>query len=103
MFPIESENLRRRIVDELIPTYLGDNVRTRVLRSDGTYARATTGGGVAHRSQYELLQRGASRDRALAEAADEPLSFEAITDLADGNGEAGHVPRKRKNKRTSAR
>ena len=45
MFPIESEDLRRRIVDELIPTYLGDNLRTRVLRSDGTYARATPGDG----------------------------------------------------------
>jgi polyphosphate kinase len=103
MFPIESEDLRRRIVDELIPTYLGDNVRTRVLRSDGTYARASAGSGVVHRSQYELLQRVASRDRALAEAASEPLSFDAITDLAEGNGEAGRVRPKRKNKRNPAR
>jgi polyphosphate kinase len=103
MFPIESEDLRRQIVDELIPTYLSDNVRTRVLRSDGTYVRASAGDGGAHRSQSELLQRAASRDRALAEAAIEPLSFDAITDLADGNGEAGRVRRKRKNKRSPAR
>src|SRR6476659_1166509 len=63
MFPIESDDLRRRIVEDLIPTYLSDNVRTRVLRADGTYARASAGSGVAHRSQYELLQRVASRDR----------------------------------------
>src|SRR4029079_2772484 len=69
MFPIESEDLRRRIVDELIPTYLSDNIHTRVLRSDGTYARASASGGVVHRAQYELLQQVASRDRALAEAA----------------------------------
>jgi polyphosphate kinase len=103
MFPIESEDLRRRIVDELIPTYLGDNVRTRILRSDGTYSRATAGDGAEHRSQYELLQRAASRDRALAEAANEPLSFDAITNLSDGNGEADRVRRKRKSKRNPAR
>jgi polyphosphate kinase len=105
MFPIESEDLRRQIVDELIPTYLGDNARTRVLRSDGTYARTSAGGGVVHRSQYELLQRVASRDREIEEAANEPLSFDAITDLAEsnGNGEVGRIRPKRKNKRNTAR
>src|SRR4051812_31125051 len=107
MFPIESEDLRRQIVDVLIPTYLADNVRTRVLRSDGTYARMSPGSGVAHRSQYELLQRVASRDRALEEAASEPLSFDAITALAESNGndngEVGRVRPKRKNKRNTAR
>jgi polyphosphate kinase len=98
MFPIESEDLRRQIVDELIPTYLGDNVRTRVLRSDGTYVRASAGSGAAHRSQYELLQRAALRDGALAEAASEPLSFDAITALAEGNGEAGRLRPRRKKK-----
>src|SRR4029077_9413645 len=39
MFPLESEDLRRRIVEDIIPTYLGDNSRTRVLPPDGTYAR----------------------------------------------------------------
>ena len=101
MFPIESEELRRRIVDELIPTYLNDNVRTRTLRPDGTYARATPGNNVPHRCQVELLQRAASRDRALAAAASEPPSFEAISEMADG--EPGRARSKRKNKRNPAR
>jgi polyphosphate kinase len=98
MFPIESEDLRRQIVDEIIPTYLGDNVRTRVLRADGTYARASAVSGTAHRSQYELLQRAALRDGVLAAAESEPLSFDAITALAEGNGEAGRVRPRRKKK-----
>jgi len=102
MFPLESEELRKRIVEDIIPTYLSDNAHTRILRADGTYTRSPSGEGTAHRSQYELLQRVASRDRALEGAASEPFSFEAITDLVDGNGEAGRRP-KRKNKRNPAR
>src|SRR3954471_15425174 len=98
MFPIESEDLRRRIVDDLIPTYLGNSVRTRVLRADGTYVRASASGGAAHRSQYELLQRAALRDGVLAAAESEPLSFDAITALAEGNGEAGRIRPRRKKK-----
>jgi polyphosphate kinase len=96
MFPIESEDLRRRIVDDIIPIYLSDNARTRILKADGTYARATPGDGPMHRSQYELLQRAAARERETAEADRIPLSFDAITDLANGNGEAGRVRPKRK-------
>lgn len=55
MFPVEAEDIRQRIVDEIIPTYLNDNQRTRVLQSDGTYTRVTAGNGPAHRSQVELL------------------------------------------------
>ncbi len=98
MFPIESEDLRRRIVDELIPIYLSDNVRTRILRPDGTYARATPGNDVPHRCQYELLQRVASRDRTLAAAAGEPPSFEAISNLMKTSSESGGTRHKRKKK-----
>ncbi len=103
MFPIESEDLRRRIVDDIIPIYLGDNVSTRILRSDGTYAHASAGDGTPHRSQHELLQRAASRDKALTEAAREPLSFDAISELADGNGAAVRDRGKPKSKKSPAR
>ena len=56
MFPIEAPELRRRICNEIIPTYLADNKRARTLRSDGTYVRVTPRKGEAlHRSQYDLL------------------------------------------------
>ncbi len=69
MFPVEVGGFAAADCRGIIPTYLSDNRRMRVLRPDGTYARASAGGGAAHRSQYELLQLAASRDRALAEAA----------------------------------
>ncbi len=69
MFPIESENLRRRLVEEIIPTYLADNSHTRVLRPDGTYARESATDGPIHRSQYELLERAAARDVEFGDAA----------------------------------
>jgi hypothetical protein len=90
-------------VEDIIPTYLGDNCHTRILRADGTYARAAVADGPTHRSQYELLQRAAARELESVEAARMPLSFEAISDLTDGNGEVTYVRPKRKNKRNPAR
>jgi polyphosphate kinase len=105
MFPIESEELRRRIVDDIIPTYLSDNVRTRILRADGSYTRASAGDGTAHRSQYELLQQAAVREQESAAAARLPLSFDAISESidGDGNGEVMYSKRKRKSKKNTAR
>jgi polyphosphate kinase len=57
MFPIESELLKQRIVGEIIPTYMKDNVKARVLRADGTYARIKhEPGEPAYRSQEEFLK-----------------------------------------------
>ncbi len=57
MFPVEAEDLRRRIVEEIVPAYLGDNSRARILLADGQYARAERRDSeTARRSQTELLQ-----------------------------------------------
>lgn len=40
MFPIEAPELKRRICEEIIPAYLRDNCRARVLMPDGSYVRA---------------------------------------------------------------
>jgi polyphosphate kinase len=55
MFPIESPDLKRRILHEIIPIYQRDNTRTRVLRADGTYYRESPDGHTPHRSQEEFL------------------------------------------------
>jgi polyphosphate kinase len=39
MFPIDDKTLRERIMKEILGTQLADNVRARVLLSDGTYQR----------------------------------------------------------------
>ena len=45
MFPVEAEDLRRRIVEEIIPALsCSDNRRTRVLLADGSYAPRRTRG-----------------------------------------------------------
>ena len=40
MAPIEDEDIRRRILEEIMPAYLRDNCKARLLQSDGTYIRA---------------------------------------------------------------
>ena len=37
LFPLKDEHLRQRIVDEILPSCLADNLKARVLGSDGTY------------------------------------------------------------------
>src|SRR5690606_7243338 len=55
MFPIEAPDLKRRVLHEIIPTYLRDNTRTRILQPDGKYTRASSEGQTPHRSQEEFL------------------------------------------------
>src|SRR5579864_6261594 len=40
LFPIQDRLLRHRLRSEILEAYLADDVKARVLRSDGTYARA---------------------------------------------------------------
>ncbi len=65
MFPVEAADLRKRILKEIIPTYLRDNTRTRILQPDTNYVRAHLDGQTPHRSQEEFL---AIREKALETA-----------------------------------
>ena len=68
MFPIESPQLRRRFLNEILPTYLNDNVKARELQSDGTYVRVKPKDGETyHRCQEELTQK--NLDQALQSKA----------------------------------
>jgi polyphosphate kinase len=44
MFPIRNPQLRERVFDEILQSYLKDNDKTRILRQDGTYARVSDPG-----------------------------------------------------------
>ena len=99
MFPIEAEDLRNRITDEIIPAYLKDNCRMRVLNSDGTYTRFSEGEDHApHRSQVELLSIAATREESAIAEESLPLSFDAISELPATNGlpVRGELKRKKK-------
>ena len=57
MFPVEAQELKQRIVGEVIPVYLQDNQRARLLMPTGGYTRARPSGEeIAHQSQVELCQ-----------------------------------------------
>jgi len=56
MFPIEAPDLKQRVLGEILPAYLRDNARARVLQPDGSYRRVQPAGGQPlHRVQHELL------------------------------------------------
>ena len=56
MFPIEAPELVKRICSEIIPVYLKDDIRSRILNSDGSYSRKTPEGVHDRRSQRDLLE-----------------------------------------------
>jgi polyphosphate kinase len=88
MFPIEAQDLKERILKEIIPTYLHDNRRARILLPDGSYTRARPSDGQApHRSQEEFL---GLRGRILEEAATGNGSDNGA--LADGSRAAATKP-----------
>jgi polyphosphate kinase len=57
MFPVEDEQLRRRIHSEVINNALSDNTKIRWLQADGSYRRPTPDGFPQHDSQSELLSK----------------------------------------------
>ena len=101
MFPVEAEDIRRRIVEVIIPTYLNDNERTRVLQPDGTYKRITPGGKQPHRCQTELLALAASRDAVTLEKGRKRPAADSFSPAAEFNGEASRDSAKRKRRKSS--
>ncbi|HEX9729037.1 MAG TPA: polyphosphate kinase 1 [Gemmatimonadales bacterium] len=76
MFPIADPRLRRRIVEEILPVALAENVKGRVLGSDGADVRpGRRGDEVAFRSQqvFQEIARDAIRDDHAAPRTFTPL------------------------------
>jgi polyphosphate kinase len=79
MFPIEAPELRQRIRDEILPAYLHDNSKARMLMPDGAYVRATAWHDEPEsRAQRDLLSRSTTA----------PSAKPAVSSAAS-NGEAG--------------
>jgi polyphosphate kinase len=53
MFPIESPPLRNRILEEIVPAYLRDNVKAREMQPDGAYVRIAPGD---HQPPYRVQE-----------------------------------------------
>jgi polyphosphate kinase len=57
MFPVDDEDLRDRVVDEILSITLSDNVKARRLLADGTYVRVRPEGDTPLvRSQYRFME-----------------------------------------------
>jgi len=55
-FPIEDKKIKHRIINEILPLYLKDNVKAHELQPDGTYVQLKPGGGEeATRSQTQFI------------------------------------------------
>src|SRR5262245_7499232 len=86
MFPIEQADLRDRILHEIVPAYLMDNAKARILQPDGTYARVPIPEGEApFRVQERLL---ALRPGATTAASDMRLAVAS----ANGSPTEASVP-----------
>jgi polyphosphate kinase len=86
MFPIESVDLKDRILHEIIPAYLQDNVKTRTLKSDGFYVRLPSiDGQIPYRCQERLV---ALRTTSTASVPQEPrATIDNSIELTNGHHE----------------
>ena len=56
MFPVLQPSLKRHILDQILPTMFGDNIKTREMQPDGSYRRVLRPSSVPPlRSQIRLL------------------------------------------------
>jgi len=56
LYPIEDTELKTRVINEIMMTYLNDNVKARLMQPDGSYVRARPkDGGKLVRSQSTLI------------------------------------------------
>jgi len=101
MFPVEAEDLRWRIVEEILPAYLRDNRRARTLLADGSYARSDQRDSEAIlRSQTELLKatttiRPSEPPTELPPIVAPATVFEAVT---EANGAPEREKKRKKDK-----
>lgn len=101
MFPVEAEEIRRRIVEEIIPTYLADNQRTRILQPDAKYVRAKLGDNVSHRAQRELLVQASSRTGAVVAKERDQSAAELLVSQMETIGDQKRNALKQKRRKSS--
>jgi polyphosphate kinase len=79
-FPVRDPLLRKRMTDEILPTYLADCVKARVLGPDGIYRRATCTNG--KNSQAQLTFRNLARQAASRRVEKKKADFQITGPVA---------------------
>ena len=75
VFPVRDANLRRRVIEEILPAYLSDCVKARVLGSDGVYTRVVCPPG-KEPCQVQLTFRNLARKAASLRVETKPKQDE---------------------------
>ncbi len=83
VFPIEDPALQRRLLDQILGTYLADNTKASVLNPDGAYTRTLRAKGASPRDsqdEFMSLAAGEARQRRKQRAGrpEQPLHFEVV-------------------------
>ena len=90
MFPVEDPELKRRLCDEIMPVYLEDNSRARVLMPDGHYVRSAAWHGEEdRRSQRDLLERISLQNAAPRSVGDESYNGQAAEGISARRRKSG--------------
>ena len=92
LFPLKDELLRQRIVNEILPAYLSDNLKARALRSDGEYAylrRGKNGKGFSVQEHLMALARGPVNGSAKSREMASRVAYTRGTDGAAPSESAG--------------
>jgi polyphosphate kinase len=77
--PIEDGILRERLIHEILAGSLSDNIKARILNSDGVYQLIRTARGQKpHRSQLEFLSLGAAEETMAADRAQIKTAFPQV-------------------------
>lgn len=75
LFPIRETLLRQRIMDEILPAYLADRAKARLLGSDGQYVRASSARLFAGRPAFNAQEFLISLAEGRAKPSDIPPAF----------------------------
>lgn len=103
MFPVKAAELKQRIVGEIVPTYLRDNQRARLLEPTGNYTRSRPNANEErYRSQLDLCDLAEGKAPADSEEAATPKKGggrrKAGKEAASSNGAAKDRSKKRERK-----
>ena len=86
MFPIESPELKQRVVNEIMPVYLADNQRAREMRSDGTYVAVEADSTEPLCRSQQVLLDGLSLTEVASAATGSAVAGVKPADTAAANG-----------------
>ncbi len=100
MFPLEDDRLKLRVVDEMLPVILADNVKARVLRPDGRYRREAPPSDTPRVRSQLVLQEVAREAARVGEDAARRLMPEAASAVPDAVTEGQPHPEERILQRT---